>query len=138
MRRHARRRVTRWRHRHKVHEPVRRVAVVRLFVTLLLVATLLLAGCSGGSDGGTPAGQTTEIAMHNQVYEPAKVTVAKGDVLRFAAHDTAHSARTMDGSYDAGDIAQGQSKDVAMDRAGTFVFKCRFHSAMQLTVTVTA
>lgn len=109
------------------------------FTATLAVVALLLAGCSGGSGtdpGATP--QTHDIAMHGGVYEPSKVTVAKGDTLQFEAHDTTHSARTMDGTYDAGDIPQGGAKDLVMGTAGTFVFKCRFHPSMQLTATVTA
>ena len=113
---------------------------MRLLAACLLVSCLLLAGCSGGgSDGdGAPAPQTKAIGMHGGTYDPSQVTVRKGDSLRFEAHDATHSAKTMDGSYDAGDIAQGQSKSVVMDKAGTFVFKCRFHPSMQLTATVTA
>ncbi len=104
----------------------------------LLASAVLLAGCSGGSDGGDggAAPQTHEIAMHSGMYEPAAVTAANGDILRFEAHDTTHSAKTTDGTYDAGDIAQGTSKDVTLGKAGTFTFKCRFHASMQLTVTV--
>ena len=113
---------------------------MRLTAACLLASAVLLAGCSGGGsdpEDATPP-VTKEIAMHGGMYEPDRVTVNKGDTLRFAAHDTMHSAKTMDGSYDAGDIAQGTEKDVVMGKAGTFVFKCRFHGAMQLTATVNA
>lgn len=107
---------------------------------VLLLLTLALAGCSssGGGDGDASPAEVKEIAMHSQKYEPSTVTVAKGTILRFEAHDTAHSAQTADGMYNSGDIAQGTSKDITMDKAGTFVFHCRFHPAMQLTATVTA
>lgn len=105
---------------------------------LLLASALLLAGCSEPDPGAnTTAPVTHEIAMHSQTYEPSTITVAKGDLLQFQAHDTTHAAKSTDGTYDAGDIPVGTVKDLAMSTAGTFTFKCHFHPPMQLTVTVT-
>lgn len=107
-------------------------------LSLLLVTALALAGCSGsGGDPDEDAPEVKEIAMHNQMYEPSTVTVAKGGVLRFEAHDTAHTAQTTDGMFNTGRIEQGTSRDVVMGTAGTFVFHCQYHSKMQLTATVT-
>ena len=127
------------RRRHKVHQPCGRLPSVRLLVaSVLLASTLALAGCGDGGGKETTDAPVQDIAMHGGLYEPGSVTVAKGTILRFEAHDTTHSARTQDGRYDAGDVAVGQHKDVTMDKAGTYVFQCRFHSGMRLTATVTA
>jgi plastocyanin len=112
---------------------------MRAWVAVSLLSMMFLAGCSGGGGGSDSDGgdaEVKEIAMHNQMYEPSTTTVTKGTILRFEAHDTTHTAQTSDGAYNSGDIAQGSQKDITMDKTGTFVFHCRFHSKMQLTVTV--
>ena len=119
--------------------------VVRVPVALALLATLVLtAGClaeepaEDGDDGdGGAAAQVHDVGMHNRVFDPSSLSVPKGHTLRFAAHDTMHSAGSTNGVYDAGDIPQGQSKDMLLDQAGTFTITCRFHPGMQMALTVT-
>lgn len=103
-----------------------------------LALVLLLVGLAGCSDSGSPAadGPTIPIAMHGGVFEPDTLTASKGTILRFEAHDVMHSAKTTDGTYNAGDIAADSSKSVTLSKAGSFTFKCRFHAGMELDVVV--
>lgn len=108
---------------------------MRALAVALLLLLVALAGCSD-SGSPAPAGQTVTIAMHGGVFDPDTLTAAKGTVLKFESHDTTHSARTTDGTYNAGDIPVDTSKSVTLSKAGSFTFKCRFHAGMELDVVV--
>lgn len=121
---------------------------MRTWHALLLLSALLSAGCvvkepadedgdgGTGTDDGTP--QVHEIAMHSAKYVPDRITIAKGDTLRFAAHDTTHSVQSTNGVYDAGDVPAGTEKDVLANLAGSYTIQCRFHGDMRMALTVTA
>lgn len=110
---------------------------MRILAMALPLLLLGLAGCADSGSTPPPTAQTVDIAMHGGVFEPDQVTVAKGTILHFEAHDTTHSAKSTDGTYNAGDIAMGASKDVTLSKAGSFTFKCRFHAGMELSAVVT-
>lgn len=109
---------------------------MRLLALALPVLLIGLAGCTDPDSAPSAPGQTVLIAMHGGIFEPDTLAAAKGTILQFEAHDATHSAKTTDGTYNAGDIAMGSSKDVTLSKAGSFTFKCRFHAGMELDVTV--
>lgn len=107
-------------------------------VAVLPLFGLLVAGCTGSDGGDAGEAPVAVIAMHNRMYDPASVTVAHGTTLRFEAHDMPHTAQTTDQRFATGDIPAGEHRDIADLPAGTYVFRCKYHSSMQLTATVTA
>ncbi len=113
------------------------IGVQRLALAILAVVPILLAGCSeGGAGGGAGPPAVEEIAMHNRMYAPSAVTITYPTTLRFAAHDTTHTAQTADGQHTTGDVPQGESRDIPALPVGTYVFQCKYHAQMRLTVTV--
>lgn len=132
---HANARSVRKQGRHNVLERGRGSKGMRILALALPLLLVGLAGCTDPDPAPTPA-PTVTIAMHGGIYEPDTLTATKGTVLHFEAHDAMHSAKTTDGTYNAGDIAMGSSKDVTLSKAGSFTFKCRFHAGMELDVTV--
>ncbi len=111
---------------------------MRALAMALPLLLLGLAGCSDPDPLPPPSVQpvVVAVAMHSGIYDPDTLSVAQGAVLRFQAHDTMHSAKSTDGTYNAGDIAMGTSKDVTLSKAGAFTFECRFHAGMVLDVQV--
>ena len=71
-------------------------------------------------------------------FGPAELSVAAGTTVTFVNNDaTAHTATADDGSWDAGQIAPGESATVTLDTAGTFAYHCMIHPSMKATLTVT-
>jgi plastocyanin len=121
-------------------------------ISLLLTLPLVLAAC-GGSSSPAPAPSThhttstaasgpatmhATVSIHNYMYMPMHLTVAKGATVTFHNYDmTAHTATALDGSFDTGTINPGQSATIHLTKAGTFQYKCLFHAFMMATITVT-
>jgi plastocyanin len=52
-------------------------------------------------------------------------------------HDSvSHTVTADEGSFDTGNIGQGESKTVTFDKVGTFSYHCTYHSNMTGTVVV--
>jgi plastocyanin len=126
-------------------------------LTTLAAASLLLAGCGGGSasskpaDGGSSSAVTTEGAPDAQT-----ATIAMNDNLRFAPTELAakvgtvtftvknvgqvpHNLHFEDQSLGkTGTIDGGGSEPlkVVFTKAGTYTFRCTFHSGMDGKVVV--
>lgn len=50
---------------------------------LSLVAVAVFAACGSGTDSSSPADRTVEVTMKDIAFEPATVTVKKGETVRF-------------------------------------------------------
>ncbi|MFP5309060.1 MAG: cupredoxin domain-containing protein [Actinomycetes bacterium] len=124
---------------------------------VVAVAALLLGGCAGGDlpaipvepaapaagpgavlETATPGQLTVEVSMVDRAYDPVRVRVAAGSVLRFANRGgQPHTATFAGGALDTGAIPAGRRVDVVLTEPGTFDFTCRFHPDMEGQVTVT-
>jgi plastocyanin len=84
-----------------------------------------------------PATEAT-VTIQDFAFGPAELSVAAGTTVTFVNNDSApHTATADDGSWDAGEIAPGESATVTLDTAGSFAFHCEFHPNMTATLTVT-
>ncbi len=123
-------------------------------MAIALLATCgALAGAAGcGGDAETTAAAQPETATESTdataqstdaidiadfKYDPATVSVKAGTEVTWTNADEAdHTATAGDGSFDTGDLAQGDAKSVTFDKPGTFTYYCRFHPFMKATVEV--
>lgn len=48
----------------------------------------------------------------------------------------AHTATSLDGTFDTGNLAQGQSGSITFDSPGQFDYQCAIHTGMTGTVIV--
>ncbi len=48
-----------------------------------------------------------------------------------------HTWAAVDGSFDSGTLAEGDSFEFTFDEPGTFEYRCNFHPSMTGTITVT-
>lgn len=121
------------------------VISINIFKSLIIFAALMIviSGCkSSTSDpygGNTPPPKVTPntIAISGFKFSPASLTVAKGTTITWTNDDTAiHTATSDDGSWNTGDIAQGVSKSITFNTAGTFAYHCARHSSMKATIIV--
>ena len=90
--------------------------------------------------GGTALAAEVEVRMLNKgaagmmVFEPALVTIAPGDSVKFVATDKSHNAETIKGMVPDGakPFAGKMNEDVTVtfDQAGVYGVKCMPHYGM--------
>lgn len=103
---------------------------LRLLSGLLLLSGLALAGCSGG-------GATVDVGIHGFAFDPAQVNVASDGRVSFMNHEAAvHTATADDGSFDSGDLSEGEEYTTPTLSAGTHAYHCAKHPSMRGTIVV--
>ena len=90
--------------------------------------------------GGTALAAEVEVRMLNKgaagmmVFEPALVTIAPGDSVKFVATDKSHNAETIKGMFPDGakPFAGKMNEDITVtfDQAGVYGVKCTPHYGM--------
>ena len=94
---------------------------------------LTIAALAFATAGAFAADHAVEIKGFK--FSPATVEIAVGDTVTFTNADSApHTGTALDGSFDTGTLASGQSATVTIGAAGEIGFKCNFHPAMRGTV----
>ncbi|MGE0503738.1 MAG: cupredoxin family copper-binding protein [Rhizobiaceae bacterium] len=76
------------------------------------------------------------VEIKGMKFNPATFEVAVGDTVTFTNADAApHTGTALDGSFDTGRLAKGQSGTVTIGAAGAHDFKCAVHPMMKGTIT---
>lgn len=124
---------------------------MRNIATGAAVLALALAGCGGGDEGdsgssggatSTPAADTAggganAVEIKGFAYGPADMTVKVGDTVTWTNQDSAvHDVVADDGTFESGDLGQGDTFEYTADKAGTFSYVCTYHAQMKATLTV--
>ena len=77
------------------------------------------------------------VTIQNMAFNPANLTIAAGDSVTFVNADTPrHSATDLNGAFDTGLLAKGQSATLTFPGKGTFNYRCTPHSRMRGSITV--
>ena len=72
-------------------------------------------------------------------FDPEDLTINVGDTVNWTNNDgIEHTATSTDGpaSFDSGNIATGGSWSFTFTEAGTYNYKCDYHSSMNASITV--
>ena len=72
-------------------------------------------------------------------FNPEDLTINVGDTVTWTNNDgMGHTATSTDGpaSFDSGNIATGATWSFTFTEAGTYDYKCNYHSSMTATITV--
>ena len=78
---------------------------------------------------GPGAGTTQRVEMRGFQFVPADLVVALGDTILWVNADPVpHTATSVDGAWDTGTVAAGDSARVVAPAAGPYV--CTFHPSM--------
>ncbi|MFL5759739.1 MAG: cupredoxin family copper-binding protein [Thermomicrobiales bacterium] len=112
----------------------------RLLLTApFAIALALLSLVNIGFGGQQVAAQGTQaVTIAGFAFSPSSLTIEAGTTVTWTNQDSAtHTATADDGSFDTGNIAQGQSASVTFDTPGTFTYHCAIHPNMTATITVT-
>jgi plastocyanin len=99
----------------------------------LLAAAGLAAACALP---GLAAAATHTVKMEGMKFEPAILTVKKGDKVVWQNKDMVPHTATAKGSFDSGSIASDKSWSHVMGKAGRYDYTCTFHPGMKATVVV--
>lgn len=93
---------------------------------------------AGGTTVATtvPTTNAATIIVSNFQFDPADVSVAAGETVRFVFAGT-HTTTSSDGIWDSGNKPNGDIFDVTLDTPGTYGFFCSIHASMRGTITVT-
>ena len=106
--------------------------MVRLLAAASFLLLTALAGCSDD------VGASAEVGIHGFAYDPAQVSVAaKGSVLFVNHESTVHTVTANDGSFDSGDMGEGEEFRTPKLAAGTHAYHCAKHASMRGTIVVT-
>ncbi len=116
-------------------------SLARALLLPLAAIAIVLAGCGGSdstSDKPTSTASTQAVTIQDYIYEPARITVARGTTIDFTNEDsTAHTATSTDsGIFESGSIQPGKTGSITLNKTGTFTFYCAFHPFMKGTFTV--
>ena len=109
-------------------------------IATLAVSVAVSACGGGGGEGATPAAAApakagTTIDMVDLRFEPAALTVERGQTVTFVNRGkVTHNAKGKD--FFSRVVEPGGSYRHTFDRAGTFAYVCTFHPGMDGTVTV--
>jgi amicyanin len=102
---------------------------------LLAVAALLLVGLPA-----TPArGATHAVAIADFAFGPATLTITVGDTVTWTNEDAVvHTATSVNGAFDSGDLEQGASYSLTFTTPGTYDYLCTPHPSMTGRIVVVA
>jgi len=139
---------------------VRQLAISMRKLILLLALGILLFGCtqnSGGNNYGTmPTNSTGTVAttpsgsggvgtihtihIKNFAFDPADITIKKGDTVVWANDDAApHSIKSDSGTFDQSLISPGSTAQHTFTNApGAYPYSCGIHPSMHGTITITS
>lgn len=109
---------------------------------ILVIAALVLSGCTNGSDeSADPPAPTAEVDIETFIFSPDPLEVAAGTEVSFDNLDsTTHTvtAGTRDepgGDFDAS-LDEGESFVHVFDEPGTYEYFCALHSGEGMTGVV--
>lgn len=114
----------------------------RLTSTMFLFALIaVLAACSGSDAGSTTvaeSGGEAEISIADFDFS-GPGTVSVGDTVTVTNEDAVgHTWTEVDGEFDSGNLAQGDSFEFTFEEPGEYEFFCSVHPEMTGTITVEA
>lgn len=111
-------------------------AVLAALLTVLAAVALPVAPVLDAQPGATVVEHVHVVDFD---FSPATIEIAPGDSVEWDNHDSApHTVTAEDGSFDSGRMNEGDSFTHAFASAGTFAYRCDFHSDMRGTVVVKA
>lgn len=103
-----------------------------------LGAALTLAGLPRGA-GAHNGPHEVEVRVKGFAFLPRALEIIAGDSVVWRNEDIApHSATAVDGSWDTGAIAKGESAEMTFETPGEFAYVCAFHPHMKATIKVSA
>ncbi|MFA6254792.1 MAG: cupredoxin domain-containing protein [Patescibacteria group bacterium] len=121
----------------------------KTFLFIVIGLALILVGCSPKTSQNQPATNQpvaninenintsqNNITIQNFAFAPTNLVVTKGSTVTWTNQDSTIHAITASGTFDSGNLNQGQSFSHTFNEAGTFNYHCSIHPSMTGTITV--
>lgn len=89
---------------------------------------------AGDATGGDAAAEdvTIDIVSTRDGFDPATVEVAVGSEVTWVnGDDTPHTSTAEDGTWDSGNLAEGEEFSFTADEPGTYPYVCDIHPSMK-------
>ena len=84
-----------------------------------------------------PAPRAHTVTIKNFAFEPAELTIARGDTVVWSNTDfVPHSATARDSAWDSKDIAANATWRDVPGKAGRYEYYCVLHPTMKGTIVV--
>lgn len=106
-------------------------AVVLLVLTGLVLAVVARPGRSGSESASGPAPTVHQIEIVGFEFMPAHVEVAPGDTVVWTNRDFVPHTATAAGSWDSGELADGDGWRWVVTGRGRVSYLCNFHPSMK-------
>lgn len=107
---------------------------------LVLVLVLFVSACSSSSSDSTTSqggSSGTQVSIVNFAFEPSTTDLSAGGTVTFTNNGTtSHTSTAVDGLWDSGTLAPGDSFDVTITDTGELPFFCNIHPSMEGTLNV--
>lgn len=108
-------------------------------VVFAAAALVALGFATSAAQAAPPAQTANAVQIQSFAFNPNSLTAPVGTTVTWTNNDSApHTATARDGSFDTGQMAQGESKSVTLNTAGTFEYFCAVHPRMVATLIVGA
>jgi plastocyanin len=115
-----------------------------MFVCLFISGAIMFSckkssSSSSNNNNTTPQTTTSNVSIASMAFAPGSITVAKGTTVVWTNNDaTAHTVTSSDGSgiLHSGNMDHGATYSYVFNTAGTFPYKCDYHSSMVGSVVV--
>ncbi len=89
--------------------------------------------CCGAIAAAAPQGGAIyTVTIENMVYSPPRLTVHRGDHIRWMNKDLfPHTVSAAAGAFDSGSIDAGESWTYTATKPGEHAYGCKFHPTMK-------
>jgi plastocyanin len=112
---------------------------------VLAVIPVAAVGCGGSTSTGAGSGPAAtaaassghRVVISDFAFHPSTLTVPAGTKVTFVNQDSTVHTATDSGSFDSGNLKQGQSYTYTFTKPGTYDYICGIHQYMHGTVVVT-
>ena len=107
-------------------------------VVALATGVVAFAGAMAAPRSSAPAPRKHVIEIRGMAFQPAELTVMRGDTVVWISRDIVPHTATASGErgWDTGTLSQGESGRVVLRDAGSVTYLCRLHPTMRGTLTV--
>jgi len=108
-----------------------------LLILMLLSLSAFLVGCGNAKDSkaASPAADKNTILIQSYKFQPAELTIQKGDTVTWINQDSVGHTVTGAG-LDSGLLTKGQSFKFTFTQTGVFEYLCSPHPSMKGKIIV--
>lgn len=99
-----------------------------LTVVVIAANVLAIAGCGSDDTGNGEAADPDSVVMKDIQFVPDTITVTAGSKVTWTNEDPVdHTVTADDGSFDSGNLGEGESFSYTFDSPGTYDYSCELH-----------